>query len=213
MTFSTLLPFVLLAWIGLGAVQALFLGRRGFDGLSWFLIGVVLGPLSVLVAWNCVRRDERLQPRTLRDGVPGRGPTDVLIGFDGSPESRAAIRAVEDTVGAQLGRVALATVLHFDDPPEDEHRRVAALEAVGAPIAGVLPELIVVRGHPATALADAARVGNFDVLAIGSTGDGHAHVFGSAAKELVQRCTVPVLVAGQQVTSRDDRRSIDAIAT
>ena len=201
MSPTTWLLIAMAAWIGFGTVQALFLGRRGFDGISWFLIGMVLGPLSVLVAWNCIRRDEQLQPTVVRPGRSGPGLIDVLIGFDGSAEAHAAMSSVGQAFGGRLRRVALAAVLHYDDPPEHEHTKLAELEAAGRTLRGVKPELLVVRGHPATALAEEARLGRYHVIAIGTTGHGHAHLFGSTAKELVQRSTVPVLVCGQHVAA------------
>ena len=199
MTPTTWLLIVMAGWFALGAVEAMFLGRRGFDGFSWFLIGVVLGPLSLLLAWSSIRRDERLQPTVIAHGRSGEGGVDVLIGVDGSPESLAAITSVQAAFGPRLRRVALVSVLHFDDPPAHERAKVAELEQIGRSLALLHPDLLVVRGHPATALAEEARIGGYDLVAIGATGHGHAHVFGSAAKELVHRSPVPVLVAGQHV--------------
>jgi nucleotide-binding universal stress UspA family protein len=187
-------------WMGVGGIEAMVLGRRGFDGFSWFLIGMVLGPLSVLVAWNSIRRDERLAPAIVGPATARRTDgIDVLIGFDGSPECRATADAVASTFGSRLGRVALVSVGYFDDAPVHEAQLRAALEAEGTRLAAIAPDLVIVRGHPATALAAEALAGGYDLIAIGSTGQGHAHLFGSAAKELARTSPVPVLLGGQQV--------------
>ena len=201
MTPTTWLLAFVIGWFALGAAQAMYLGRRVFDGVSWFLIGVVLGPLSSVLAWRCVRRDERLDPKVVRSGRAGHGTIDVLVGFDGSLESRGAIASVQRTFGDRLRRVALVSVLHFDDPPVHEQAKRLELDAAGRAFGDLHPELLIVRGHPATALAQEAQAGRFDLLAIGATGQGHAHVFGSAAKELIQHSPVPVLVVGQRVAA------------
>jgi nucleotide-binding universal stress UspA family protein len=200
MTPTTWFLVLLAGWLGCGALLALALGRRGFDGFSWFLIGTVLGPMAVFVAWSSIRRDQELRPELLRTGrreaIPG---VRVLIGFDGSLESRETINAVTRTLGGRLGRVALATVVPFDDAPEREAMARADLDDVRDEFASVSADTMLIHGHPATALAEEALQGGFDLIAIGATGHGRAHVFGSAAKELVQISPVPVLVSGQHV--------------
>jgi nucleotide-binding universal stress UspA family protein len=185
-------------WIGIGGIEAILLGRRGFDGFSWVLMGMVLGPLSMVVAWDSVRRDARLAPTVIRTaGARRRDGLDVLIGFDGSPECRATADAVATTFGDRLGRVAVVSVGYFDDAPVHEAQLRAALEAEGARLRSLAPDLVLVSGHPATALAQEAASGGYDIVAIGATGRGHAHVFGSAARELARISPVPVFVGGQ----------------
>lgn len=190
-----------LAWLGLGVLLGFVLGRRGFDGLSWFLIGTLLGPLSVLIAWNCIRRDERLGTEIVATPASVRSATgiDVLVGVDGSPESEAAVSTAMSMFGDQLGRLTLVGVVPFDDAPEARAAIRGALERVAGRLSGWAPSLEIVRGHPATALAAAAAEGDFDVLVVGTTGHGRAHPFGSAAKELAHTSCVPVLLAGRPV--------------
>jgi nucleotide-binding universal stress UspA family protein len=203
MTPTTWLVFAMVGWTGIGVVLAAILGRRGFDGLSWLLIGVVLGPMAIPIAWNCVRRDENLHAQVI--AVPTRATipngVDVLVGFDGSPESKAALATASRLFGDQLGRLTLATVVPFDEARDVEISAAAALEAEAADHPRLAAALEIVRGHPATALAAAALEGGYDLLVIGATGAGRAHLFGSAAKELAHHSTVPVLLAGQPATT------------
>jgi nucleotide-binding universal stress UspA family protein len=200
MTPTTWLVIALLGWVSIAVVLAMALGRRGFDSFSWFLIGMVLGPIALVIAWSCLRRDEELDPTVIRTGALGpREGTSMLVGVDGSAECMAAIGAVLRTFDGSLGRVAFATVLHFDGPKSDEDAARARLDSIGRTFRSLRPTLLLVRGHPATALAREATAGAFDVIAIGATGHGRAHVFGSTAKELIQHSPVPVFVAGQRV--------------
>jgi nucleotide-binding universal stress UspA family protein len=209
MSSTAWLAAAMAGWIGIGAIEAMVLGRRGFDGFSWFLIGVVLGPLSVLLAWNSARRDEHLAPSVVATSAARRAAgVDVLIGFDGSPECRATADAVLSALDGRLGRVALVSVTHFDEAPAREEQLRAALGDEGARLANAAPDLVLVSGHPATALAQAAVVGGYDLIAIGSTGKGHAHLFGSAAKELVRTSPVPVILGGQRARVGSDPGSL-----
>jgi nucleotide-binding universal stress UspA family protein len=192
----------MVGWFGIGVVLAAVLGRRGFDGFSWFVIGMVLGPMAVPIAWNCIRRDETLNTQVL--AVPARatrtGGVDVLVGFDGSAESTAALATATHLFGDRLGRLALATVVPFDEARDVETSATAALEAEAAELPELAPTLEIVRGHPATALAAAALEGGYDVLVVGTTGAGRAHLFGSAARELAHHSPVPVLLTGPPST-------------
>jgi nucleotide-binding universal stress UspA family protein len=189
-------------WVAIGVFQAMALGRRGFDGFGWFLIGMVLGPMSVPIAVNCVRKDQVLGTRVLEAPatVQPVGALSVLLGYDGSMESRAAAAEVVELLGSRIGRLGLVSVVPFDAPPDVDRSARARLEELAADLEAFAPTVEIVHGHPATALARAADDGGFDLLAIGTTGHGHAHLFGSAAKELAHRSTVPVLLAGQAAT-------------
>lgn len=191
---------LLAGWLGSGAVVALVLGRRGFDAVSWMLIGTVLGPLSALIAWNCVRRDERLGVEVV-SAAPTKDGVDVLAGFDGSPESHAAIVSVAALFGDRLGRLTIAAVVPFDEGRESDAAARAMLEREAQQLSALTPGLELVHGHPATALQAAAREGGFDLLAVGTTGQGRAHLFGSAAAELARESDVPVLLCGRPPSS------------
>lgn len=202
MTPTTWLVIAVVGWLGIGVVLAAALGRRGFDSVSWLLIGIVLGPMAIPIAWNCIRRDETLSPQVLAAPAAARDATgiDVLVGFDGSPEASGAVNEAIVLFGDRLGRLTLATVVPFDEAPVADDVAQTALAAEVAKLTQFAPTLELVHGHPATALAAAALEGGYDVLVVGTTGAGHAHLFGSAAKELAHHSTVPVLLTGQQAT-------------
>jgi nucleotide-binding universal stress UspA family protein len=126
----------------------------------------------------------------------------VVAGFDGSPESREALRmanVVAQATGATLRPVAvthrprLARREHGEPTPrareELQARLKAALEELGVQADGS-----VVDGEPAERLAEAAA--DADLLVLGARGYGpHHHVLvGSVSSKLMRTSACPVLV-------------------
>jgi nucleotide-binding universal stress UspA family protein len=200
---------VVTAWVAAGACLAVVMRRRGHELFPWLLPGVVFGPLLVPYAWDQLRRDRDAHPHVFSAGAKGTGAVDVLVGLDGSPESRAAMRAAVALLGPRIGRFALATVLDFETAmPDvelledagwvDARRRFAAeLAGTAATIEGVAPATVLLGGPPARSLAEYAEEHGYELLVIGRRGKGLSKmVLGSVASELVHRATVPVLIAG-----------------
>lgn len=199
MSDSTLLPILAAVWVAIGLTLGTWMGRRGHNGFGWLVLGVVMGPFAVLLAVVARREDEQLGPRSLAPAVVGTGWLDVLVGVDGSAESRAALASVQRTFGPALARVTLATVLPYAASREDERRAYALLEdereAAAWPNAG----LELVHGRPAEALLELATTDGYDVVAAGTRGAGlTTHLVGSAALDLARHAKVPVLLVGQE---------------
>ena len=203
----TLIALVAAAWIGIGLTLSFVLGRRGHDGFSWFILGVVLGPLAIALAVDSWRNDERPQTRTLAmpampatPSAPAAAPrgtgVDVLVGFDGSPESRAAVSTAVELFADRLGRLTLVTVIPYDGGRDAERDAVTALDREATRLGWLAPGLEVVHGHASQALTEATIAGGYDLLVIGTKGAGRAHLFGSAASELARNSKVPVLLVG-----------------
>lgn len=196
MSGSSVVLAVGLAWVAIGVVLSVVLGRRGHSGFSWFVLGVVLGPLAVALAvsaWAGERAEARvLAPSAATD----EGCVDVLVGFDESPESRAAVDAAVELMGTRLGRLTLATVIPFDGGSALERSAAAVLEVEAQRLAWLTPGLEVLRGHPATALETRATEDGYELLAAGTRGAGHAHLFGSTAGDLARGSKVPILLVG-----------------
>ena len=121
------------AWLAIGLVLSIVMGRRGHDSFSWLLLGTVLGPLAVVLAVEAGRHDERLRPAPVGAGTPvaaGNGPVDVLVGYDGSPQSTAAIDAVAGLLGDRLGRLMVTTVIPYGQVREPERLATEALRSL-----------------------------------------------------------------------------------
>lgn len=187
---------VAVTWLAIGLALSLTMGGRGHDWFSWLVLGTMLGPVALafaFVSW----RDERLETQTLATGTRGHADgIDALVGFDGSPESRAALAACIELFGDRLGRLTLVTVVPFDSSMASETEARAILEAEAVGLGWLAPSLEVVHGHPAHALAAAAKEDNYLLLVVGTRGSGRAHLFCSVASDLTRASKVPVLLVG-----------------
>jgi nucleotide-binding universal stress UspA family protein len=201
---STVAVLVFVAWVALGLVVGWVMGRRGFEPYTWTLIGVVLGPIAVVIAVAWLVRPPSWEPQLLRPGdAPragdGRGAdaVDVLVAWDGSPEAHAALRAVGSLLGDRVGRLTFARVVAFDAPPDIVHAAETDLEAAcDAADVGRSPSTVLLRGQPAVALKDYAHRLGYDVLALGTRGVGRSHaLLGSVASALVRGAGLPVVMA------------------
>jgi nucleotide-binding universal stress UspA family protein len=148
----------------------------------------------------------------------------ILVGVDGSEQSREALRLAAKLakgMGAQLHVAWVAPRLEAmgirDFPPavrdwnrENEERGLLLLREVvdtelhpfgdpdveGEPLAKVLPEVELLRGSPADELARRAGRDDIDLVVVGSRGKGAALrlLLGSVTDRLLRLSAKPVLV-------------------
>jgi nucleotide-binding universal stress UspA family protein len=137
------------------------------------------------------------------------GELDTIgVGFDGSPESRAALELAHELAKTASARLRVIDVVVPPDPggpfpayrPDwEEHARIRREEAQGR-LDGVLVELgdiatgDVAFGHPARELAHEGN--HLDLLVTGSRGYGPVRrlLLGSTTRKLVHEARCPVLV-------------------
>lgn len=189
----------LAAWLAIGVILSIVLGRRGHDRVQWLLLGALLGPLALVLAADALRNGEEAEPESF--GSPASievdpEAIDVMIGYDGSADSEAAIESALELFGDRLGRFELVSVIPFDGGLAAERDARATLERRTRDLSWVSPTARIVRGLPSQALAKAATERHFDVLAVGRTGSGRAPIFGSTARQLSSQNNVRVLLAG-----------------
>ncbi|HZJ28160.1 MAG TPA: universal stress protein [Acidimicrobiia bacterium] len=210
MSATTALLLVLVAWVTIGVIAAVFMGRRGHAPFSWGALGAVLGPLVIPLALGDVKREREAHAVTLSKGESGSGPVDVLVGIDGSQAALAALTAALDLLGDRVGSITLAAVLDYDtaqsDRPWSERDHAEAALADAAELAtqrtGRAPTTTVLAGVPAHALADHAVEAGAELLAIGSRGHGATKaVLGSVATHLAASAPIPVLVFAERSPS------------
>jgi nucleotide-binding universal stress UspA family protein len=203
-----LVLIVVACWVTTGVALSFQMAHRGYDRFGWFVMGVLLGPLAVALAIYACHEPESRRVITVASS-PVRhhaGHVDVLVGYDGSAESDAALISTIELLGVRLGRLSIATVVPIEGATAVEAEARCRLKAMGERFGWLAPSLEVLHGRPADALAAFAIDGGFDILAIGRTGAGRAHRWGSAARELVESSPVPVLV-GVKETSPAKRRN------
>jgi nucleotide-binding universal stress UspA family protein len=147
---------------------------------------------------------------------PDRGPT-LVVGYDGSPESRAALETAAHAAGP-TGKVYV--VIAFEEPPGwmGDARRDVALNEAEAPgrelIAGLerheVPGLRSTSwqaehlpGPPADAILRVADVRGAAEILIGSRGRGRTQaVLGSVSHDVLHRADRPVRVITHRAAER-----------
>jgi len=147
----------------------------------------------------------------------------IGVGFDGSPESRAALEfahRIAEAVGAHLRVICVVVPPDPGGPSQDwaehahrrraqaEERLAAALSELGEIATGALPV-----GDPARELSDAAH--DLDLLVTGSRGYGPVRrlMLGSTSTKLVHEAPCPVLVLTRGVGQEpEDERPAEAVA-
>lgn len=214
MTYQSIAFFVLVAWCIIGFALGVVMQRRGYSGFGWGVVGLVLGPIGLLLALfahTAPRVDERMAA-----GEAGAGTVDVLVGVDGSTTALSAAVAAANTLGARVRRFTLAYVEPRDATPSEDTGAHEILEAAatatlpGLQSVGVRPGAVVLHGPPAEALTRHAVDDGYEILCVGSRGRGASKaLLGSAAAALVRSATVPILlVGGSGHASRSVRRPV-----
>jgi len=184
------------AWVLVGVVLSVVMRRRGHDLFVWLVLGAVMGPLSIPLAF------ERLREETVHPSQPAWAPgeCDLLAGLDGSDEAVDAVRRAVRLLGSRVTSVTLATVLDHDSRGStsgDEMRASATAVLERAREMLELPgaRLEVLYGRPDTALTAYARSGGMNCIVVGARGRGASEaLFGSVTGRLVGGSPVPVLV-------------------
>jgi nucleotide-binding universal stress UspA family protein len=222
---TAFLSLLMVTFVCIGFVLAIVMGRLGHSPFAWGLLGLLLGPIALLLALVEVRSERPWWTRLVASGDPGSGPVDVLVGIDGSPESAAATTAALELLGDRVGRLTLVAVTEVDDSTagreerarlrEELERQAEAVRAWlqerdGAAQAKlkVTPELQLMSGPPARTLDTIAAEDGYGLLVVGARGAGMSSVLlGSVATKLAARARVPVLIIGDQVRNgRADHR-------
>jgi len=196
---------VLLIWLAvalsIGITLAVLMGRRGHNAFEWFLIGAILGPIALPLAWARTSSEPAALNREIVDAAsgPGTGPVDVLIGIDGSRESETALRTAVEILGQRIGRLTLAGVTEFDygssQARADTERALESLRAMAASASVSAPGIMMLSGRPADALSEHALRDGYHLLVVGRRGRGASKaILGSTAARLTS-APIPVLVS------------------
>ena len=152
----------------------------------------------------------------------------VVVGYDGSPASRAALARAADRAGAD-GKVYVvhayalpsdwAAGPHFQElldaqlnNAQDLMRRLE--EEQGADLQGLRWEPEVIADTPAHAIAHVATTRDADEIIVGTRGFGRARaLLGSVAHELIHLAECPVTVIPERAVTRlEARRESGAVS-
>jgi nucleotide-binding universal stress UspA family protein len=201
LTATEVLLIASAVWLTVGITLAVLMGRRGHSPFEWFLIGSILGPIALPLAWDRIS-SEPAAPNRETVGVvpgPGTGPVDVLVGVDGSSESETALRTVVEILGPRIGRLTLVGVTGFGyGNPQVEADTKRALETMQgmAASAGVAHlGITILSGKPSEALPEYALRERYQLLVVGRRGRGASKaILGSTAAQLAS-APIPVLIS------------------
>ncbi|MGZ8481916.1 MAG: universal stress protein [Candidatus Limnocylindria bacterium] len=149
--------------------------------------------------------------------TPNRGSRCIVVGYDGSPASRAALDHAAERAGTD-GRLY---VVHACKVPGDwaghpNYQRLLDIELaraestmdelkrqVGERVAGVEWEAEVLGDDPARAIAGVAEAREADEIVVGTRGFGRARaLLGSVAHEVIHLADCPVTVIPERAVGR-----------
>lgn len=200
---TTHVVVIIIAWIVVGLLSGLWMARHGHDPL-WTLIAVVLGPLFVPIAIERVQRRPGVATFGRKGAPPRRsdaGPgLRVLVGYDGSAESKRGLATALRLFGPHCGLLVLAEVVHFETA---ENATVADLDAGSERLAGLVSDAEiagvvhteVLAGAPGPTLRGFAEHQDMDLVVVGRRGRGvSTRLLGSVSADLIENSPVPVLI-------------------
>ena len=195
------LAIIAATWITIGAGLSILMGRRGHDAYAWLVLGMFLGPIALVLAVYTDRNPLPHDPRVLAQPARGSGPVDVLVGSDGSAESRAAADAIVHLLGPRIGRFTVARVVPYFCGTDVQAVATEELRAEGARLEPREVGLELIEGAPHAALTDLAAAAGYDLLVVGTRGAGLTdELLGSTAVELARHSKLPVLLVGAPPT-------------
>ena len=181
--------------------DAIVVGSPHRSAVGQVMLGSVANSLL-----NGAPADVAVAPRGYADAEHA-APRTIAVGYDGSPESRAALRHAEAIAHRSSAKLVILTTVRPavappmmvpaiaapQSPPEPEAMLREALESVDS----VLPaECARLDGDPAMELVRACEEG-VDLLVVGSRGYGPLKrvLLGSVSRQVAQKASCPVLVA------------------
>src|SRR5215207_8331889 len=152
----------------------------------------------------------------------------IVVGYDGSPASRAALARAAERAGDD-GRVY---IVHAYSLPSDwlgatNHDELLGLtleraqalieridEESGADLEGVAWETELIGDSPARAINSVATVRDADEIIVGTRGHGRARaLLGSVAHQLIHLAECPITVIPERVVDRAEMRKTAGAAS
>ncbi|MFN2555540.1 MAG: hypothetical protein ABR592_01485 [Nitriliruptorales bacterium] len=168
-----LLPLGVLTWLLVGPSLAWLMRRRGYDPFPWLLLGLMGGPLAVILAFGKLAWPTSDCPRVLAPGHVQQGNLDVLVNLDPSPRSVDAAAKALTHLRPWLRTLGLTRVLPRGGGRLAERRNAAELGRDAAALGVPGAHLVLLFGRPEQALRQyAATVNCTLVVATGRPGLG-----------------------------------------
>ena len=148
----------------------------------------------------------------------------IVVGYDGSPASRAALALAAEHTGAdgKLYVVHAYTLPHdWIGTPDYQllldvvlDRAQACVKPLDDDLQGINWEAEVIADRPAHALAGVAAARDADEVIVGTRGFGRARaLLGSVAHELIHLAECPVTVIPERAVERAEERAQALVAS
>lgn len=221
---------IVIGWIVTGFAVGFYEVRRGHWHWLW-LLGAISGPLAIPLARMANQDEPFIRPQRVGGpsvAKPSKAHLHVLVGVDGSEDSRAAAHRAASLLGGHVGRLTLATVLDYETMnvtspgtlgSEDSVRERKGAESVLAqrardlrPLLDWEPTTVLLPGRPSEALLEFARDTDVDIVAVGRRGRGLSRrLLGSCAWDLVRQSEIPVLVVSRDEQTGDQPAGADQV--
>jgi nucleotide-binding universal stress UspA family protein len=188
----------LAVWVIGGLVGYYYMVRHAHPSLVWLLIGIGLGPFALLVF---MERVEGETPLVVSGGRPRRGPMEIVVGTDGSPQAGSAAEEAGRLFAGDDYCVVLCEVIDFDAQVDTAssaalHAR-ERLDGVAARLGAAHVDTELVAGAPVEALRSVADRRAATAIVVGARGKGLSpRLLGSVSEGLIARSRCPVLVVG-----------------
>lgn len=149
-----------IVWLSIPLVLSKAMARRGFDGLSYLVIGLLFGPVAIVFAVMDARLDTPEPPRILEAGRAGPGEVSVLVVVDGHPTALPPMATLGSS--GRLRRIGLARVVPKGAARMDEWQ--AEQELRQAALSFDHPELALLFGRPDVVISAHAIARGYDVV-------------------------------------------------
>ena len=197
----------LAVWAVSGLVVAGILARHGHNFWLLALMGLGFGPF-LLTIWgkglhDLPSRVTMVQPsstETTHQTQPTAGWIDVLVGLDGSTESRESAGSVLTTLGPAIGRLRFTSVIDHEianatEAFELDDKRVRFLQEAAVLLGHGDAEVSLISGRPDKALVEHATSNGFDLVVVAHRrNEIRGAIRGSTVARLARSSGVPVLI-------------------
>ncbi len=200
MTATRVMLLLALTWLVIALVLALLMRRRGYDFYSWLVLGSVLGPLAVPIAFQRIRYHKRLRGASSQIASPMTGRFHVLFWYRGGAEDVQALRSALTLFGDRVTSLTLASVLDYDcettwSGRASQSEAKVALEDIASGSGWDSADTVLLFGQGDRAIADYTRQVGIDMIVVGAGKSGAGRQWWTGRSRHLTRCQpVPVFI-------------------
>ena len=148
-------------WLSIPPLLSRAMRRRGYDGGSWMVVGLLFGPVAVALAALEVVYGVKEGARILEAGLTGKGEVSILVVLETDSPTPPPTAGLAE-VRPHLRRLGLALVLPKGGPRLYERQAQQTLRR--AAIGLDRPEIALLFGRADVAIAAHAAAGAYDVV-------------------------------------------------